>query len=150
MSGKTVASNRRARHDYEILDTFEAGLSLLGSEVKSIRAGQVSLADSYATVSGGEVWLEGAHIAPYKFARDGGHDPVRRRKLLMHRGEIDRLTGRLAARGLTLIPLRLYFKDGKVKVELGLAKGRRTIDKRRAIRDREQKREMDRAARRRI
>jgi SsrA-binding protein len=146
MSGhKVVATNRKARFNYEILDTFEAGIVLLGSEVKSLRAAQVQLKDSYASIRGGEVWLENAHIAPYSFAAEGGHDPERPRKLLLHRREIDRLFGRIREEGLTLVPLQVYFKDGKAKVELGLGKGKRTRDKRRDIVDRQQKREMDRA-----
>ncbi len=145
MARKVIASNRRARHDYEIVDTFEAGIVLVGSEVKSLRAGHANLKDSYAEVRGGELWLENAHIAPYGFARDGGHEPERTRKLLMHRREIDRIAGSLAESGLTLVPLSLYFSDGRAKVELALARGRRTYDKRRAIRDREQAREMQRA-----
>ncbi len=150
MSGaerKVVASNRRARHDYEIVDTIEAGLVLEGSEVKSLRAGNANLKDSFAMLRGGEMWLENAHIAPYKFARDGGHEPERPRKLLLHRREIDRLSGTMAEKGLTLVPLALYFLEGRAKVELALAKGRRSYDKRRAIRDREERREMDRAIR---
>jgi SsrA-binding protein len=148
VSRKVVATNRKARHDFDILDTYEAGISLLGSEVKSMRAGHVDLKDAYATIRDGEAWLEQVHIAPYPFARDGGHEPGRPRKLLMHRREIDRLAGTLAEKGLTLVALSIYFSNGKAKVELGLAKGRRTIDKRRAIRDREEQREMDRAAKR--
>ncbi len=146
---KIVATNRRARHDYEILDTYEAGMVLTGSEVKSLRAGQVQLKDAYAAIRGGEVWLENAHIAPYGFARDGGHDPERPRKLLLARREIDRLFGKVREEGLTLVPLQIYFVRGLAKVELGLARGRRAYDKRRAIVEREQKREMDRARRRR-
>jgi SsrA-binding protein len=145
---KVVATNRRARHDYHVLDTLEVGMALLGSEVKSLRAGQVTLKDSYATIDGGELWLDNLHIAPYSFARGGGHDPERRRKLLAHRREIGRLAGQLAEQGLTLIPLSIYFSEGKAKVELGLVKGKRTHDKRQAIREREQQREMDRARRR--
>ncbi len=142
---KVVATNRKARFNYEILDTFEAGIVLLGSEVKSLRAAQVQLKDSYASIRGGEVWLENAHIAPYFFAAEGGHDPERPRKLLLHRREIDRLFGRIREEGLTLVPLQVYFKDGKAKVELGLGRGKRTRDKRRDIIARQQKREMDRA-----
>ncbi len=149
MSRKVVTTNRRARHDYEVVDTFEAGLVLLGSEVKSLRAGNATLKDAYADVRQGELWLENAHIAPYGFARDGGHQPERPRKLLMHRREIDRIAGTLAEKGLTLIPLSIYFRDGIAKVELALARGRRTIDKRQAIRKREQQREMERAEARR-
>jgi SsrA-binding protein len=145
---KNVASNRKARHNYEIVDTFEAGISLLGSEVKSLRAGQVQLKDSYADIRNGELWLEKVHIAPYTFARDGGHDPERPRKLLMHRREIDKLLGKVQEQGLTLVPLAIYFTAGKAKVELALARGKARHDKRRAIVDRQQKREMERARRR--
>ncbi len=146
---RVVASNRRARRNYTILDTYEAGLVLLGSEVKSLREGKMELKDSYAHVQRGEAWLVGAHIAPYGFAREGGHDPERERKLLLHRGEIDRIAGTLAEKGLTLVPLQVYFKDGKAKVELGLARGKDTVDKRRTLRDREHQREIERATRRR-
>lgn len=142
---KVVATNRRARHDYDILDTFECGIVLRGSEVKSLRASQVQIKDAYAEVRNGELWLQSMHIAPYKFARDGGHDPERARKLLLHRREIERLVGQVNEQGLTLIPLSIYFTTGLAKVELALAKGRRTIDKRRSIKEREMKREMDRA-----
>jgi SsrA-binding protein len=146
---KVVATNRRARHDYDILDTFECGIALRGSEVKSLRNAQVELKDAYADIRDGEVWLENAHIAPYGFAPGGGHDPERPRKLLLHRREIDRLIGKVNEVGLTLIPLRVYFKEGRAKLELALAKGRRTYDKRQKIRERMEKREMDRARRRR-
>ncbi len=142
---KTVASNRRARYDYEIVDEYEAGIALLGSEVKSLRAGQAQLKDAYADIRGGEMWLENMHIAPYAMAREGGHDPERPRKLLMHRREIDRLFGRVREEGLTLIPLSVYITNGRVKVEIALAKGRPRHDKRRKIVDRQQQREMDRA-----
>ncbi len=146
MSGhKVVARNRKARFNYEILDTFEAGMVLRGSEVKSLRAGQVQLKDSFASIREGEVWLENVHIAPYTFAEEGGHDPERPRKLLLHRRQIDRLFGRIREEGLTLVPLQMYFKDGKAKVELGLGRGKRTRDKRRDIVERQQKREMERA-----
>ena len=146
MSGrKVVATNRKARYNFEILDTFEAGMVLRGSEVKSLRDAQVQLKDSYASIRGGEVWLENVHIAPYSFAEGGGHDPERPRKLLLHRREIDRLFGRIKEEGLTLVPLQVYFVNGKAKVELGLGKGKRTRDKRRDIVARQQKREMDRA-----
>jgi len=141
-----IAQNRRARHDYSVLDTVEAGLVLQGSEVKSLRLGQVQLADAYARVTGDELWLEGVHIAPYQFANGvGAHEPDRRRKLLLHREEIDRLEARVAQERLTLVPLRLYFRDGRVKVELGLAKGRQKADKRQAIAERDSKREIERA-----
>jgi len=146
---KVVATNRKARRNYTILDTYEAGLVLLGSEVKSLRDGKMELKDSYGHVHRGEAWLVGAHIAPYDFAREGGHDPERDRKLLLHRHQIDRIAGTLAEKGLTLVPLQVYFKNGKAKVELGLAKGKATVDKRRTLRDREHQREMERAARRR-
>ncbi len=148
-SVKVVATNRKARRNYTILDTFEAGLVLVGSEVKSLRDGKMELKDSYGHIDRGEAWLVGAHIAPYDFAREGGHDPDRDRKLLLHRRQIDRIAGSLAEKGLTLVPLQVYFKDGKAKVELGLAKGKATVDKRRTLRDREHQREMERAARRR-
>ncbi len=144
---KVVVSNRRARHDYEILDTFECGIALLGSEVKSLRAGQVQLKDAYGEVRDGELWLYNAHIAPYDYARGGGHEPDRARKLLMHRRQIDSLAGRLAQEGLTLVPLAIYFSHGLAKVELALAKGIRRYDKRQKIKEREQRREMERARR---
>ena len=145
MSKKVVATNRQARFNYEILDTWEAGLVLRGSEVKSLRDGQMQLKDSYADIRGGEVWLEHAHIAPYSFAENGGHDPERSRKLLLHRREIDRLFGRIREEGLTLVPIQVYFVNGHAKVELGLARGKRTRDKRRDIVERQQRREMERA-----
>lgn len=141
-----IADNRRARHDYQVLDTVEAGLVLVGSEVKSLRLGQVQLAEAYARYADGELWLEGVHIAPYQFASGvGGHEPDRRRKLLLHRGEIERLQARVAQERLTLVPLRLYFKEGRAKVELGLGKGRLKGDKRQAIAERDSKREIERA-----
>ena len=142
---KVVATNRRARHNYDILDTFEAGMVLTGSEVKSLRAGQVQLKDAYGVLQGGELWLENAHIAPYSFALEGGHAPERKRKLLLHRREIDRLTGKINEQGLTLVPLQIYFVNGRAKIEIALAKGRHTYDKRRKLVERQQKREMDRA-----
>jgi SsrA-binding protein len=142
---KVVATNRKARRNYTIVDTFEAGISLLGSEVKSLRDSKIDLKDSYAHVANGEVLLAGCYIGPYEFARDGGHDPERQRKLLLHRREIDRISGQLAEKGLTMIPLQVYFKDGKAKVELGLAKGKTTVDKRQTLREREHQREMERA-----
>lgn len=142
---KVVARNRKARHDFEILDTFECGIVLRGSEVKSLRNAQIELKDAYADLRDGEIWLERAHIAPYGFSAGGGHDPERSRKLLLHRREIDRLVGKINEVGLTLVPLQVYFKNGKAKVEIGLAKGRRAYDKRQRIRERMEKREMDRA-----
>jgi SsrA-binding protein len=145
---KVIATNRRARFDYDIVDDFEAGLVLTGSEIKSLRAGKANLKDSFGHVRNGEVWLVGAYIAPYSFAREGGHDPERSRKLLLHRHEIDRITGALAEKGLTLVPMRLYLRDGKAKVQIGLGRGKRTVDKRADIRKREHEREMERARRR--
>src|SRR5881396_3431152 len=144
---RTISTNRRARHEYEILETVEAGLVLRGTEVKSLRDAQVTFKDSYATVRNNEVWLLGCHINPYSHGTDANHDPERDRKVLLHRREIGRLTGKIAERGLTLVPLRLYFKSGRVKIELGLARGRKLHDKRAAIREREVRREMDKAAR---
>lgn len=141
-----IADNRRARHDYSVLDTVEAGLVLHGSEVKSLRLGQVQLAEAFARVADDEIWLEGMHIAPYQFANGvGAHDPDRRRKLLLHRDEIDRLQARVAQERLALVPLRLYFREGRAKVELGLTKGRQKGDKRQAIAERDSKREIERA-----
>jgi SsrA-binding protein len=145
---KVVASNRKARRNYTIGDTYEAGLVLVGSEVKSLRAGRMELKDSYGDIRSGEAYLVGAHIAPYDFAREGGHDPERMRKLLLHRREIDRIAGALAEKGLTLVPLQVYFKDGKAKVELALGRGKTTVDKRHTLRDREHAREIERATRR--
>jgi len=145
---KVVASNRKARRNYSIVDTYEAGLVLVGSEVKSLRDGKMELKDSYGDIRGGEAYLVGAHIAPYDYAHEGGHDPERMRKLLLHRQEIDRIAGSLAEKGLTLIPLQVYFKDGNAKVELALARGKTTVDKRNTLRDREHAREIERATRR--
>jgi SsrA-binding protein len=144
---KTIALNRRARHDYEILEVVEAGLSLVGSEVKSLRAGRADLKDAYGLVEGRQAWLVGMHISPYQFARDGGHAPERTRKLLLHRGEIERIRGKLDQKGLAWVPLRLYFKEGKAKVELGLAKGKAQYDKRETLKRRQAEREMQRAMR---
>jgi SsrA-binding protein len=145
---RTVASNRRARHDYDILETVECGIVLQGSEVKSLREGKAQLSDAYARVSDGELWLFGLHIPPWQFATGfGAHDPDRRRKLLVHRKEIDELMGRTQQQSLTLVPLSLYFRDGKAKVQLALARGRRQHDKRQAILSREADREASRAAR---
>lgn len=146
-STKTVATNRKARHDYDIVETYEAGLVLEGSEVKSLRDGKVTIKDSFAQIKGGEAWLVGLYIAPYSFSRGGGHDPERTRKLLLNRREIDRIAGKLAEQGLTLVPLQIYFREGRAKVEIGLGRGRRKYDKRQAIRAKEEKREMERALR---
>jgi SsrA-binding protein len=141
---KPIATNRRARHDYHIQETYEAGISLMGSEVKTLRGGKASLQDAYALVRDGEVFLIGAHIPPYPQASMQNHEPTRIRKLLLHKGEIRKLIGKTAEKGLTLIPLRLYFKGNKVKVELGLAKGKRYYDKRQTIAKRDAEREMKR------
>jgi SsrA-binding protein len=140
-----VASNRRARHRYEILESFEAGIELVGSEVKSLRSGKAQIAEAYAAVEDGEVWLRNAHIPPYEPAAALNHEPERPRKLLLHRREIDRLIGSTQEKGLTLIPTRMYFKGARAKVEIALARGKDVGDKRRAIKDREQRREMERA-----
>ena len=145
---KLITQNRRARHDYEILDTVEAGLVLVGPEVKSLRDGRANLSDAYAAIRGSEAWLVNAHISPYPQASRENPDPRRERKLLLHRSEIARLAGQVAERGLTIVPLSLYFKAGRAKVELGLARGKRSHDKREAIRRREQEREIERAMRR--
>jgi len=142
---KTVATNRKARHDYHIDDTFEAGMVLTGTEIKSIRAGRVTLRDSYATVKEGELWLLNAHIAPYDQGTYANHEPRRPRKLLMHRREINRITGKLQEKGFTLVPLRLYLKNNMAKVEIGLARGKKQYDKRAALRQKETRREIDRA-----
>jgi SsrA-binding protein len=139
---KVIATNRKARHDYEILETYEAGLVLKGTEVKSLREGQVNFKDSYASIDRGEGWLIGCHIAPYHHGTDANHEPDRSRKLLLHRREIERLLGKVAERGLTLIPLRLYFKEGRAKLEIGLARGKKLHDKRATIKERDARREM--------
>jgi len=144
-AGRTpTVRNRRARYNYEILETFECGIVLTGSEVKSLREGKANLQDSYARIRDHEVWLHGMHVAPYPFARDE-LDPVRPRKLLLHRREIDELTRQTAERGMTLVPLQLFFKDHRVKVELGVALGKRNYDKRRTLAERDAQRDIDRA-----
>jgi SsrA-binding protein len=148
--GRTVvASNRRARHDYTVLDTYEAGLALTGTEVKSLRAGRASLVDAFAQEAGGELWLHGVHIPEYALGTWTNHPPRRVRKLLMHRGEIDRLVGKLRESGLTLVPLAVYFSNGFAKVELGLARGKRAYDKRQDLAKRDADREISRAVGRR-
>lgn len=148
MAERTITVNRKARHDYDILETYEAGIVLTGPEVKSVRQGKVSLSEAYARVNKGELWLYNMHISPYDPILQRNYDPRQPRKLLMHRREIDRLIGLTQQRGLTLIPLRVYFNErGYAKVELGLAKGKRKVDKRREIMEREIKREVDRALR---
>jgi SsrA-binding protein len=136
--------NRRARFDYLVSDTFEAGIVLKGGEVKSIREGKANLQDSYARVEDHEVWLHGMHVSPYEFSRDE-LDPVRPRKLLLHHREIDELERATAEKGMTLVPLRVYFRDGRAKVELGVARGKRSYDKRHAIAERQAKRDAQRA-----
>jgi SsrA-binding protein len=144
---KLIVENRRARYDYQLLDRYEAGIVLTGTEVKSLRDGRVQLGQAYADVRGDEVWLVGASIAEYAQGNIANHDPDRDRKLLLHRREIDSLIGKVKERGLTLVPTRLYFKDGRVKVELALARGREKADKRRAIAERDAQRQMERALR---
>lgn len=142
---KLIADNRRARHEYHLLERFEAGLVLTGTEVKSLREGRASLRQAYADVRGGEVWLVGAHISAYEQGNIANHDPDRDRKLLLHRHEISSLIGKVKERGLTLVPTKLYFKDGRAKVELALARGKEARDKRRDIAKREADRQIERA-----
>lgn len=142
-----IATNRKARYDYTILETFEAGIVLQGTEVKSLRNGKANLKDSFARVDRGEIILCNLHISPYDQGNRFNHDPLRPRKLLLHRAEIRRLAGKVAERGLTLVPLRLYFKRGVAKVELALAKGKKLYDRREAIAERDARREIDRALR---
>jgi SsrA-binding protein len=138
---RTIAENRKARHDYHILDTWEAGVALLGTEVKSIREGRVNLRDSYARIDNGEVWMLNVHISPYSHRGSAAHEELRQRKLLLHRDEIRKMVGKVAEKGLTLVPLELYFKNGRVKVQLALAKGKQEHDKRETLRRREVDRE---------
>ena len=145
---KDIATNRQARYRYHFLETWEAGLVLLGTEVKALREGKAQIKDGYATVRDTEVWLHNVHIPPYGPASRENHEPERSRKLLMHRREIERLIGKTREKGLTLVPTRLYFRDGRVKVEIALAKGKDVGDKRQTIKEREMKREMERAIRR--
>jgi SsrA-binding protein len=144
---KLVAQNRRARHDYFILETIEAGLVLSGTEVKSLRAGKASLGEAYATVEDGEAWVIQMHIPPYVQGNRWNPDPVRRRKLLVHRKEIERLEAAVAQKGQTVVPLKLYFSNGRAKLLIGIAKGKKSFDKRASIAERDAKREMDRARR---
>jgi SsrA-binding protein len=139
-----VATNRRARHRYELIETYECGIELLGTEVKSLRDGKAQLVDSYAVIDRGEVWLRNAHIPPYPPAADQNHDPERPRKLLLHRYEIERLVGRIQRRGLTMVPTRIYFKGPRAKVELALARGKEQRDRRREIADRDMRRDVER------
>ncbi len=143
--GKTVAQNRKARHDYVIEDSFEAGIALTGTEIKSIREGRVNLQDAYARIEHGEAWLVGAHVAPWSGGNRYNHEPRRDRKLLLHRTQIDQLAGKTRAKGLTLVPLTLYFNDrGRAKVEIGLARGKKSYDRRRDIAERDARRDLDR------
>ena len=145
MAEQTIALNRRARHEFSIEDTFEAGIVLTGTEIKSIRAGKVNLADAYARIERDEAWLIGAHIAPFEQANRYNHEPKRTRKLLLHRGEIDELLGKTKSKGLTIVPLRLYLTGkGRAKLELGLARGKQLHDRRRDIADRESRRDIAR------
>jgi SsrA-binding protein len=145
MSEKTIAENRRARHDYQLLERFEAGLVLTGTEVKSLRDGRVTLAHSFADIRDGEAWVHGVEIATYDHGNRANHEPTRPRKLLLHRREIDSLYGTVREKGLTLVPTRLYFKDGRVKLELALARGKEQRDKRRDLAERDAKRQIERA-----
>ncbi len=140
-----IARNKRARHDYEILETWEAGLVLTGTEVKSLRDGRAQVTDAYAVVKDGELWLLNAHIAPYAQGNIWNHDPLRTRKLLLHRKEIEKLIGAVERKGLTLVALELYFKGGRAKVRIGLARGKKAHDKRADLKEREDEREMQRA-----
>ena len=149
MGESTIAQNRRARHDYEILERYEAGVVLTGSEIKSVRDHKVQLQGSYARLKGGELWLEDVHIAPYANAGYAPHDPMRDRKLLLHKKEIAKIAEALNERGLTLIPLAMYFKRGKAKVELGVARGLKRYDKREKLKERDQTRDIQQAVRQR-
>ena len=141
---KLIATNKKARHDYHIDDEYEAGIVLVGSEVKSIREGRVSFKDSYADIKNGEVFLRQLHISPYKYAYNDNHEAMRSRKLLLHNYEIRKLIGKIKEKGYTLVPLKIYFKDDKIKVLIGLAKGKKLYDKRETIKERDVKRELDR------
>ncbi len=142
---KVIASNRKARHDYHIEDTFEAGISLMGTEVKALRAGRCSLVDGFAQFTGDELWLEGVHIPEYSQGTWTNHAPRRRRKLLLHREELTKIASKTREKGRTIVPLAVYFKDGRAKVEIALATGKREYDKRQTMRERQDKREADRA-----
>ena len=146
---KVVARNRRARHEYAVEETIEAGLELMGSEVKSLRDGSANLSDSYAMPDKGQVWLHNFNISPYKAASTLGHEPLRKRRLLLNKREIEKLSVKVKERGYSLVPLQVYFKNGWAKVELGIARGKSTIDRREDIKERETRRELDRAVRRR-
>ena len=145
---RVIAENRKARHNYHVLDTLECGIALTGSEVKSLRSGGLSLDEAYGRVDDGEVWLVGANIAEYRYSHALNHEPKRRRKLLMHHREVRKFAGQAFEKGLTLVPLKMYFKEGRAKVLLGICKGKQKHDKRESIKRRETKREIDRALRR--
>lgn len=147
MTEKIITTNRKARHEYEILESMETGIVLLGTEVKSLREGRANLKESFANVRNGELFLYNAHISPYSHGNINNHDPIRTRKLLLHKKQIKKLIGKVQEKGLTLVPLRLYFKNGKVKVELALAKGKKIYDKRRDIAKRDSERELRRQLR---
>ena len=142
---KTVCENRKARHDYFIHETYEAGIELFGTEVKSLRAGRANLKDAYGAVKKGELFIEGMHISPYEQGNIFNHDPLRPKKLLMHKSEIMKLFGKTREKGFTLVPLRVYFKRGRAKMEIALASGKHTFDKRRTLADKEMKRDVERA-----
>ncbi|MCD6151171.1 MAG: SsrA-binding protein SmpB [Deltaproteobacteria bacterium] len=144
MGTKLICSNKKARRNYDILETFEAGIALVGSEVKSLRAGKSSMNESYARIADGEIWLVQFHISPYTHANVFNHDPIRPRKLLLHKQEIRRLIGKITEKGLTLVPLRAYFKNGRAKVELALGKGKKIHDKREDLKRKAVKRDMER------
>ncbi|MDP6528537.1 MAG: SsrA-binding protein SmpB [Gemmatimonadota bacterium] len=148
-NNRTITSHKKARHDYHLIERMEAGLSLTGTEVKSLRAGKASLSEAYARIDGSEVFLVGAHIPEYKHGNRENHEPTRKRKLLLHRREIDRIIGKIREKGLTLVPLRLYWKHGRVKVEIALARGKRSYDRRDDIAATEARREMRKAKARR-
>jgi len=150
MPDKTVAINRRARHEYALEETLEAGIVLTGTEIKSIRAGRVNLAEAYARIERGEAWLIGAHIAPYEQGNRNNHEPTRTRKLLLRRDQIAELIGRTQAKGFTLVPLKLYIRDGMAKLELGVGKGKKAYDKRRTIAERDVRRELERSTKERV
>jgi SsrA-binding protein len=150
MPDKTVAVNRRARFEYAVEETLEAGIGLTGTEIKSIRAGRANLAEAYARIERGEAWLIGAHIAPYEQGNRNNHEPTRTRKLLLHRDQIAELAGRTQAKGFTLVPLKLYIRDGIAKLELGIARGRKSHDKRRVIAERDVRRELQRETKERV
>ena len=150
MPDQTVAVNRRARHEYAVEETLEAGIALTGTEIKSIRAGRVNLAEAYARIERGEAWLIGAHIALYEQGNRNNHEPTRTRKLLLHRDQISELVGRTQAKGFTLVPLKLYIRNGMAKLEIGVAKGKKAHDKRRTIAERDARRELERSTKERV